>query len=246
MSQGSSPTPSTHWYDRRPAPVATLLYDENFYQPLGNGDFIGQRTSIISYLRLEKWGGTVNIICIPISGNVAEGAAYQININTQYANPGTFVFQGDGDFLGNELTCSLSEEGLAFSLANMPACVAVITYDGEFVARIFYGTSSQVDDLAALPIPFSGAYADGRVGIMDVESDGVYLSVEPAGTIKVFGFNLADSGAITPFVEGDEASSGVDCDVVGGEYGIEVTMPDVSFDSCWLFRAGFWLQIVEI
>lgn len=222
-----------------------MEYDPNFFWDLGNGDYRGYTGPIETIIRIKKWEGQVHLICVPKDGDLSAGRVFQIKINNQYQHQGDFQSCGGSSIVSGIMHCSLDQQGLALYLSNVPKCTMVITHEGEFVARIMFGTESEIPTLRALPVPFSGEYTDGTVGIMDVEDDYCFLCVVPEDTIRVYGFNLLNEN-VTPKVVGDEASSGVMCDVVGGDYGIDVTMPPVDFEHCYIFDEDYWLEVAEL
>lgn len=222
-----------------------MEYDPNFFWDLGNGDYRGYTGPIETTIKIKEWDGLVHLIFVPKDGDLSKGRVFHIDINTQYQDQGAILSAGGSGVSSGIVTCSLDSTGLNIALANVPKSTCVITHDGEFVARILFGDEGEVNTLKALPVPFGGEYSDGRVGIFSVEGNDVFLSIVPEDTIKVYGFNLLDED-VTPKVVGDEASSGVMCDVVGGDYGINVTMPPVDFDNCYIFEKGYWLEVAEI
>lgn len=244
-NRGGSPSPSRPWYDVRPTPSVEIAVAD-VIEPLGSGDFLVPANSNTCWFRLPVYGGRVHVVCVPLSGNLSDAGVYQIDVDDLYSTPGVFTFEGGGDFGTADFACTLNGRGLTIEVTNWPACAAVVTCEGKFVARLLFGSSSQRETLSSLPVPYCGIDADGYDCMLDVEEGAVYLTCLPESYYGVRGFNLAENASIAPFVDGGDAHSGVDCTKVGGLYGIDVTIPDISFDDCYLFNAGFWLYVLEV
>lgn len=242
------PAPAGNWYDRRPEAMG-IAHGAGVIE-LGNGDYrcSAVLSSSPTNFTLQKWSGYVYIICVPISGALQSGRVFYISINDQYHNPGQFNTYGSGS-IPTDLTVELSSSGLNLQFRNMPKCTVVMAYGTELIGRFMWGEESDLSALRRVPVLWGGQDADGLYSPLQLE-DRVYLGLNPTGTFRVFAFNFYPQDSwpsdCRPIVKGDEAGSGELCDVVGGDYGIEVTVPDISFETCWLLDLDWWCGVAEI
>lgn len=247
------PTPAGHWYDRAPRSIGFENTTEDMVD-LGNGDWKCYHvlSATATTIQIERWSGNIYLVCVPQDG-LSKARVFNIPIESQYTNPGYFDSLGDDSFPDDIFTCELNGRGLFINFVNVPNCAMAITAGSDFVCRILWGSGdTQIETVRALPLPYAGiypineTYPEGGDTFLTVE-DVVYLnmSVEAGDTFGVYGFNLVNE-RVSPKVVGGEASSGIPCDVVGGDYGVDVTVPDTGFENCWFLDLTWWLKVAEI
>lgn len=252
---GGSPRPTRKWYDVRPTPLAGTLFDPDAFVDLGNGDYRGlyYNQSLVSLVHVPVHTGTISLTCVPLSGDLSAGRVFAIDVEAMYSEPGVFKSEGGNGIAANVMECVLGGSGVDIRLFNLPKCAILVAWEAEFIGRLLFGEESDVAALSALPLVYGSAAEDDYPYAPWVEEgDKVYLYLNPFdySSFKVFGFNLmpAEGTPLTqrPSVRGLEAGSGVACPVVGGLYGMEVSMPDITFAEVWFYYLDWWLCVAEV
>lgn len=249
------PSPAGHWYDVRPTPMAGTVFDPEALVDLGNGDYRGlyYNQSLVTILHLPVHTGTISLTCVPLSGDLSAGRVFAINVDDMYGEPGVFKTEGGSGIAADVMECVLGGSGVDIRLMNLPKCAILVAWKAQFVARLLFGTESDIAALSAIPLVYGSlAGEDYPYAPWVEEGDKVYLYLNPFEytTFKVFGFNLmpAEDTPLTlrPSVRGLEAGNGVACPVVGGLYGMEVSMPEITFAEVWFYYLTWWLSVAEV
>ena len=258
-NRGGSPSPSRHWYDVRPTPLSIeTTFDSDAFVDLGNGDYRGSLygTSSPSHVSLGVNSGTISLTAVPLEDSVqsAIGSARVFTIDVDYlqSHPHAFETAGGNVVPSDALECSFGYGVVSLSLRSLPKCAIVVAWEGQFIGRLLFGDEEDVAALSALPLVFGSQAGELLPSAPSIDNSRAYLDLNPSvySSFKVFGFNLMPAEDaplfLRPSVKGGAAGGGVACPVVGGLYGMEVSVPEVGFNELWFYDGYWWLRVSEV